>query len=221
MSEDGLRDAIRKARRKEAERKQRRQVKISLAPKKNPRKEKRHDGEPSTSALEKWGPKEFLDEFSSFAEEAIPNYTRSPAIHELKSVKEFLAILEANDACPRSMLKIIREAARRLPRWKKEWNISSPFGAWWLRTNAAAILHDLRHLLYNDASLRYLMEEEVPVDMITIEQQDECWIFDWQGQSVQLHKSQLETVKNPYLLKKLDLSTTEEGSPDDEDFGGW
>jgi len=217
MSKDGLRDAIRQAREKSQARKKRRQISYG-APKKDVRVEKREDGEPSTAALEKWTSKEFLREFTATAEQTIPGYLRGVAIHEVKSVKEFIGMLD--DACPRSILNVIREAARRLNRYKRAWGLRKSPGAWWLRTHGVAILDDLKHLIYSEASLRYIMTEDIDPGMLNIFKKDECWVFEWRGEQVQVHENQTESVTNIQLLKKLDQAPKER-TPDDENYRGW
>jgi hypothetical protein len=217
MSQDGLRDAIRQAREKQKQRKKQKQV-VFRAPKENPKLSRREDGEPTTEALEKWTSEEYLAEFTAQAKASVPGYTKGVAIHEVKAVKEFLGVLD--DACPRSKLRIIREAARRLIKYKKDWGLRTAPGAWWLRTHAIAITEDLSHLVYNEASLRYLLSEDVPSDMLGLRKSGETWIFEWEGEEVQIHESQLSTVTNPSLLKQLNIAPEERPS-DNENHRGW
>lgn len=217
MSKDGLHKAIREARDKTQARKKHKKV-VYRAPKKDFKKEKRDDGEPTTSALEKWTPVEFLSEFTHLAEQYYPGYHKGVAIHELKSVKEFMNMM--SDACPRSILLVIREVARRLVRYKKSWGVAKPPGAWFLLTYGTNILEDLKHLIYDEASLRYIMTEDIDPGMLEITSNDECWVFAWNGEQVQLHKSRTKSVTNPQLLQKLGQAPKER-TPDNENFSGW
>ena len=128
MTGNEFNDSIREARRKELARKERRPVDLSRVPKRKLRDDTRPDGQPSTDALERWGPTDYLSEFTYVAKQTVPDYTPAVIRHEIKSMKNFLDTLEANEACPRSQLDIVREAARRLIRYKKEFNLSTAPG---------------------------------------------------------------------------------------------
>lgn len=221
MSQDELEKIIKAAAAKKKKRKKQRPTVYSKAPKRDPKRAVRGDGEPTTDALERWKAAEFLREFTAWAKVWFPGYRPGVITHEVKAVKEFLNILEDSDACPRSQLAVIREAARRLTRYKTTWGLISTPGAWWLRTHATQILEDLKHLIYGVASLRYLMTEDVPVDdILTVKKHDECWIISWQDMSVQVHESHLDRINNPYLLRLLG-HTEQERTPDNENTRGW
>jgi len=218
-----FREAIRAARKKQEERKKSRPARVPGEPKKNPRHDWRKDGEPTTSALELWGPLEYLREFEDQAKKSFPDYTPAAKTHEIKCIKAFLEMLDENEACPRSKLAVVREAAKRLVRYKKNLEIKTQPGVWWLLTYGIAILDDLKHLIYTDGTLRYLMTEDVPVDLIDmlhITRRDECWVFSYKGQEVQIHESQWSSITNPHLQKRLNIAPSEE-RPDNENYSGW
>ena len=223
-SHDQFREAIQKAEAKAAVRKQEsleRSLKRAKSIRIKVKEQTRDDKEPTTAALQSWTAAEYLAAFNKVAESHIKRYVDAKKLISLVAVQEFLATLDEHDACPRSKLLIIREAAKRLLRYKKQYFVKAVPQPWMLRTFAVEIIEDLKGLLYSQASLRYLYTEEVRVDMLDIAYGDREWIVSWEGRQARLPLSHLNQVTNPFLLAKLDKPPKQETTPDDEDYDNW
>jgi hypothetical protein len=187
----------------------------------DPKKDKRPNGAPTTQALRLWKSGEFAEVFQDQAARVVRRYNPGPKVKELSLMKRFLEALDVKQACPRSKLLIVEEAARRLIRYRRKFNVKAQPGTWMLVRYGEEIIDDLKHLLYGEDSLRYVYSEEIPVDMLDIEETDDGWEISWNDHRARLPKSHATQISNPHLLTRLGKPQTAEERPDNEDYANW
>jgi len=181
------------------------------------------NGEPTTAAIEAWGPREFRALFNKAAAQH-SRFKEGPIVRDIASVAKFIEQLRAyareeagiDELAPRAVYRVIKSAATKLVRYRKQTDMKKPVGLWMMLTIGYDIINDHASMLYGRDSFKFMLTEDVDSREVKIENVDECVVLSHARLSdgLLLHRDKLhDNVLNPELRARLQLDA--DGAHDD------
>ena len=185
------------------------------------------NGEPTTAALDAWGAKEFRHLFNKIAGQH-SRFKEGPIARDLATMAKFVEQLKTfaedeysiTSLAPRAVYRIVRSAAEKLVRYRKQTDMKKPIGMWMLLTIGYDIVNDHASMLYGRGSFKFILTEDVDSRDIETACVDECVILKHtsHGEDLLLHRDKLDdNVLNPELRRRLHLDVgSSKGSKETE-----